>query len=951
MTLTETGPAASGTKRIAAPVFCTIVPLLTVHAYDAPAPASGTLTSDPVTVTIGNPPAPQLSITPEPLCPRTNHPTATVVNASAFVEFIWLVSTGSFTGSGATIDILRGDFAGPMWVEVRARTADGCWSEPVRVTVPEAPAPDTTITTADGYCAGSIYEASVPDAGAGATYDWDIANATIVSGEHARIVRFTAGSGANVGVFVEVTGPNGCSNQNLKTVPVTPAMNVSINAPAFVCATAVGQAASATNVAGATYAWTATNATITGGQGTNEITFDVTGSGTVTLDVMVTKGSCASNVASTFAIVNKPSFGIHVSGTTDGQSSYEFCGSGTAGLTATTLDPTWTYAWSTGQNGPHIDVTASGTYTLTATNANGCSSTSSVTITFKPLPQPVISGTTSLCPGGSTTLTASGADSYLWSTGATTASITVTQLGTYSVTATTNGCSASASSVVTENAASIEASGPTTFCAGNSVTLTAAPAQSYAWSNGATTQSITVSASGTYSVVETFANGCVLATSPVNVQVGPSAVSIALDDTSACPGQSITATSSVTGGTNVTYQWLDENGNAIPGATSPTFSIVPSQPGYGHLSLRISDATGCTLTSNTATYYRFDPAPPVITPIGATTFCAGGGVTLQSSSASSYLWSTGATTQSIFVTEAGQYTVTVIDGNGCTTTSASVSVSVFAAARKPVISGTTTFCNGSSTTLTATAGFASYAWSNGMTGASITVSDSATVTVTATNANGCSATSDPYTVTEYAAVTKPVITGATTFCNGGSTTLTATVGFASYSWSNGMTGASITVSDSATVTVTATNANGCSATSDPYTVTEHAVIENPVISGATTFCDGASTTLTASAGFASYVWSNGMTGQSITVSDSATVTVTATNANGCSATSDPYTVAEHAVIENPVIGGATFFCNGTTTTLTASAGFASYAWSNGMTGQSIVVQDTTTVTVTATNAN
>src|SRR5205814_711828 len=115
-----------------------------------------------------------------------------------------------------------------------------------------------------------------------------------------------------------------------------------------------------------------------------------------------------------------------------------------------------------------------------------------------PLPSATIgaSGATTFCAGGSVTLTASSASSYLWSNGATTQSITVNANGDYSVTVTGgNGCSAtSAATSVTVNplpSPAISASGATTFCAGGNVTLTASSASSYLWSNGATTQSIT----------------------------------------------------------------------------------------------------------------------------------------------------------------------------------------------------------------------------------------------------------------------------------------------------------------------------------------------------------------------------------------------------------------------------------------------------------------------------
>src|SRR5207247_64985 len=137
----------------------------------------------------------------------------------------------------------------------------------------------------------------------------------------------------------------------------------------------------------------------------------------------------------------------------------------------------------------------SGSYSVTVTGANGCSATSAATtVTVNPLPTPSVtaSGPTTFCAGGSVTLTASSGASYLWSTGATTQSITVVSSGSYSVTVTdANGCSATSDGITVSvdplPTPSIAASGPTAFCSGGSVTLTASSGASYLWSTGATT--------------------------------------------------------------------------------------------------------------------------------------------------------------------------------------------------------------------------------------------------------------------------------------------------------------------------------------------------------------------------------------------------------------------------------------------------------------------------------
>jgi hypothetical protein len=115
----------------------------------------------------------------------------------------------------------------------------------------------------------------------------------------------------------------------------------------------------------------------------------------------------------------------------------------------------YTYSWSNGATTQAINVTTGGTYSVTVTNASGCSTTSAattVTVNAKPA-TPVItpSGSTAICPGSSVTLTAPAGYTYLWSNGATTQAINVTSAGNYSVTVTNaGGCStASAATAVT----------------------------------------------------------------------------------------------------------------------------------------------------------------------------------------------------------------------------------------------------------------------------------------------------------------------------------------------------------------------------------------------------------------------------------------------------------------------------------------------------------------------
>ncbi len=189
-----------------------------------------------------------------------------------------------------------------------------------------------------------------------------------------------------------------------------------------------------------------------------------------------------------------------------------------ATLTAGSAAPTapFTYLWNTGATTATINVSPSTTttYSVVVTDVNGCTDDDSMTLTVHPLPVAVISpnGPTTFCQGNSVTLTASGGISFLWNTSAITPSITVSTSNTYSVVVTdANGCTDDSGQPVTVHplpTAVITPGGPTIFCSGDNVLLTASGGVSYAWSTSATTAAITALTNGNYTVVATDANTC-----------------------------------------------------------------------------------------------------------------------------------------------------------------------------------------------------------------------------------------------------------------------------------------------------------------------------------------------------------------------------------------------------------------------------------------------------------
>jgi PKD repeat protein len=554
--------------------------------------------------------------------------------------------------------------------------------------------------------------------------------------------------------------------------------------------------------------------------------------------------------------------------------------SSTAGLSINT---------STGQ----IDLSAStpGSYTVTYTTAGTCPNSSDVVVNINANPAaPVISagGPTTFCAGGSVDLTSSQATGNVWSTTETTQTINIVSSGSYTVTYTDgNGCSAtSAPTVVTMNAnpaaPTISAGGPTTFCDGGSVALTSSEPSGNLWSTTETTQTISATTSGSYTVTYTDGNGCSATSAPTVVTVNATPATPVISaggPTTFCDGGSVALTSSQATG-NV---WSTTE-------TTQTINVTTS----GSYSVTYTDANGCSATSApTVLTVNANPAVPTISAVGPTTFCDAGSVALTSSQASGNIWSTTETTQTISATTSGSYTVTYTDGNGCSATSAPTVVTVNANPIAPTITagGPTTFCDGGSVALTSSQSSGNV-WSTTETTQTINVATSGSYTVTYTDGNGCSATSAATVVTVNATPATPVISagGPTTFCDGGSVALTSSQASGNV-WSTTETTQTINVTTSGTYTVTYTDGNGCSATSTPTVVTVNANPATPVVTagGPTTFCDGGSVTLTSSAPTGN-LWSSAETTQTIGVSTSGTYTLTYTDGNGCSATSAPVVV-------------------------------------------------------------
>jgi hypothetical protein len=296
-----------------------------------------------------------------------------------------------------------------------------------------------------------------------------------------------------------------------------------------------------------------------------------------------------------------------------------------------------------------------------------------------------------------------------------------------------------------------------------------------------------------------------------------------------------------------------------------------------------TDIVGITSVSITYSSSAFcsdanDPTPTISNNAGAGTFSSTAGLVFISTTTGEV---------DISGSTAGSYVITYTDTDAATAT---FDLSINTIPTVTVSASAGTICDGESTILTAS-GANSYTWSNGVTGASITVSPSTTTIFTATGTDSNSCTSSGGTTITVNALPSVSISGTLTYCSGASTTLDAG-SFVSYLWSNGETTQTISAT-AGNYTVTVTDSNGCSNTSAQVAVSELA-LPTVAISGTLSYCAGSNTTLTATAGLNTYLWSSGETTQSITAT-AGSYTVTGTDANGCSNTSSSVTVTETAL--------------------------------------------------------
>ncbi len=796
----------------------------------------------------------------------------------------------------------------------------------------------TANVTCNGGTTGSA-SASVSGSGSPFTYSWSPSGGSNATA-----------SGLSAGTYSVSVSNSTCSVIATVTITQPSAIGISTTLTGAACnGTATGGASASTSggTSPYTYSWSPS-----GGSGSSASNLSA---GTYTLTVKDKNGCTATSSA----IITQPASSIEASITSTTNVAC-FGGTGsTAAAPALGGTSPYTYSWN-GGGGTNLTATVTaGIYTLYVTDRNGCTATTSSTITqpAASLGINIASVSNPTCNGYSGTITANAATggttpyTYSW-TGAggtnLTASITA---GIYTITATDNhGCTATASSTLTQPAvlSTSITSIVNVSCYGGTGSVTASAATggnspyTYQWSpSGSTNLNASVSA-GTYTITVIDNHGCIALVSAIITQpISALAISISTVTNPLCTGSNGSITANLpTGGTSpYTYSWTPAGGT----------NLTASNLSGGVYSIIATDNHGCSATAS-ATITQASSLSVSASTITNNTSCSGGYNGSVSATGSggvspyTYSWSSGSSSSIATGLSAGIYTITLSDKNGCSAT-ASATISQSSSLGISATTTTNVACFGSNNGIvssTASGGTSpyTYSWSSGSTNSTQSLLSAGTYTITLSDRNGCTATASAIITQPASLLGISIASLVSPYCNGQSGSITANSANGgtspyTYSWSSGG-GTNLNATYTAgTYSITVIDNQGCSA-SVPATLTQPALLVIAISSVTNVNCYGGTGSISANgAGGGSlpytYQWSpSGGTNLNATVS-AGTYTITVIDNNGCIALASATITQPSSALGITISSVSNPLCNGTTGAVTANAAVGgtspyTYSW-------------------------
>lgn len=846
--------------------------------------------------------------------------------------------TGSLSyvwNTGATGTTLTGVAAGSY--TVTATDSKNCTQSAV-VTISNSPSPAiNSLTGTSLACPGSNSGTTTVNASGGTgtlTYNWSngISGTTSLS---------TLSAGTYV---VSVKDANGCIAVSSVSITEPPAIVTNASQAASTCGSANGSASVTISNGGTapfSYSWNtgATGQTISG---------IVAAPYTVTVTDL---NGCTKTASVT---VNNIAGGVVTAST---QSNIICNGANNGSVTATVSGgtPPYTYSWSNAFTGQTPTNLSPGIYTVTTTDAGGCTSIGTATVTEPPAVTVNATSTPATCGAANGSVNAGGSGgngslTYHWNGGAVTPAVSGLAAGSYTVTVSdVNNCSTTAVAIVGNTGSgtvTTSVQSDVSCYGGNNGSVIASitggtPAYTYLWNTGVTTAALSGIAKGTYTVTVTDASNCQII-STVAVTEPPAIIASTGSVATTCGSANGSASVTASGGTGtLNYSW----NNGVAGQTASNLASAT-------YTVTITDANNCIATAVAAV--SSDPAPSINSMNSSALLCAGNSDGSASVSVTggtgtlTYSWSNGSTgATSITGLTAGIYGVSVTDASGCTAIS-TVAITEPPALNAPVFNTTNANCGISDGSATATSSGGTptlvYSWSNGSNGAVAVNLAAGTYTVTVTDANGCAKTGVA-SVNNNGGPTITSITPTDVLCNGGNTgsvNIVVSNGTTpySYNWSNGITlitsntQSTINNLQSSTYTVTVNDANNCKITTTVTLTEPIAIITTFNVSNAACGQNNGSATATSSGGTGTliYSWSNGANGQTADNLIAGTYTLTITDVNNCKQT-ESISVSNVGAPTATTAVALPILCNGGTggvnVTVSGGTGPYAYSWSNG----------------------